>query len=148
MNAAIKDAPVGWTHEGRARHLTLARGLALSGGPFETPGWPERNLHTDIGAANEAGLGAVVASGTQWGGYVVGMLVDLFGRHWFESGELDVKITRSVKIGETLQPKARLENRTPAEGGERIELEVRCDNEEGLPVLLGRAWCTVPAAGG
>jgi len=144
MSPALADASIGWVHEGRPRHLTLARGLALSGGPFDAPGWPDRNLHTDIDAANDAGLSAVVASGTQWGGYVVGMLVDLFGTHWFGSGELDVKITRSVQVGETLVPRAKLEARESVDGGTRYELEVQCLNEAGQHVLTGRAWCTVP----
>ena len=109
MSVSIAHARVEEIFEGKARKLTWARALALSGGPFETPDWPDKNLHTDLKAANDAGLSAVVVSGTQWEGYLVGLLVEMFGMAWFHGGQLDIKIPRSVKIDETVQPKARLE---------------------------------------
>jgi len=139
---------IGEVFEGRARHVTLARALALSGGPFDAPDWPERNLHTDLRAANEAGLAAVVVSGTQWEGYLVGFLAELFGPAWFGRGELDVRITRSVKVGESVRPLAVLAARAPVPEGLRIELEVRCENGDGQPVLAGTAACTLPRTAG
>lgn len=144
MSSSLFKAEIGRTFEGRARQLTWARALALSGGPFDAPKWPERNLHTDLGAANEAGLAEVVVSGTQWEGYLVGFLVELFGMNWFGHGELDIKIPRSVKIGETVQPKARLEQREVQDVGTRIDLSVWCENQTGDQVLVGTAACTLP----
>lgn len=144
MNAVLLNSEIGRVFEGRARHLTLARALALSGGPFDAPEWPEKNLHTDLKAANAAGLAAVVASGTQWEGYLVGFLVELFGTHWFRHGELDIKIPRSVKIDETLQPKARLERHELQGGHVRIVLGVWCENQDGEQVMVGSAACTLP----
>ena len=148
MSAGVRDAEVGSTFEGRVRRLTWARALALSGGPFDAQPWPEKNLHTDLEAANAAGLAAVVVSGTQWEGYLVGFLVELFGMHWFGHGELDIKIPRSVKIDETVQPKARLERREVRGDATRIELSVWCENQNGDQVLVGTAACTLaqPAA--
>ncbi len=143
MSASVLDAEIGSTFEGRARQLTWARALALSGGPFNTPKWPEKNLHTDLEAANEAGLAEVVVSGTQWEGYLVGFLVELFGMSWFGHGELDIKIPRSVKIGETVQPKARLERREIEADATRIDLSVWCENQNGDQVLVGTASCTL-----
>jgi acyl dehydratase len=143
MNPAVLTAEPGHVFEGRARQLTWARALALSGGPFGTPGWPDRNLHTDLEAARATGLSEVVVSGTQWEGYLVGLLVELFGIAWMHHGELDIKIPRSVKIGETLQPKARLESRDGAGGEARIALSVWCENQDGVQVLVGTASCTV-----
>ena len=143
MSPAILDAAVGHLYEGKARKLTLARALALSGGPFDAPGWPDKNLHTDIGAANAAGLSAVVVSGTQWEGYLVGLLVEVFGMAWFQGGALEIKIPRSVKIDETLQPKARVEAREPAQDGTRIRLSVWCENQDGQQVMVGTAACVV-----
>lgn len=148
MNPELFTAPVGHHFAGSPRRLSLARALALSGGAFDTPGWPERNLHTDLGAANAAGLAAVVASGTQFEGYVVSLLVDLFEDHWFRAGELEVKITRSVRVGETLQANARVDGRDGVDGGIRIALAVWCENEDGDAVLVGTAACTVPPSAG
>lgn len=144
MSAGLLKSEPGQVFEGRARQLTLARALALSGGPFDAAVWPEKNLHTDLKAANDAGLAEIVVSGTQWEGYLVGFLAELFGMHWFRHGELDIKIPRSVRIGETLQPKARLETRETQGGALRIALSVWVENQDGAQVLVGTAACTLP----
>lgn len=145
MNGPILDAQVGDLYAGKARQLTWARALALSGGPFGTPGWPEKNLHTDLDAANTAGLSEVVVSGTQWEGYLVGLLVEMFGVGWFSGGRLDVKIPRSVKIGETIQPRARVESVDREGDTVQVLLGVWCENQDGQQVLAGSASCAVQA---
>jgi acyl dehydratase len=147
MSRSILLAQVGDLYAGRARQLTWARALALSGGSLGTPGWPEKNLHTDLEAAKAAGLSAVVVSGTQWEGYLVGFLVELFGIDWFFKGRLDIKIPRSVKIDETVQPKARVEGREHDGDHVRIALSVWCENQDGEQVLVGTASCDLPAPG-
>jgi acyl dehydratase len=144
MTADVRRAKVGTEFRGKARHLTMARALALSGGPLEMPNWPEKNLHTDLAAAEETGLAAVVASGTQWVGYTVGLLVELCGEAWFEYGELEIRITRSVKVGETLQPMAILDARESVPEGLKLQLGVRCENQDGEHVLIGKASCVIP----
>lgn len=139
----LATAAPGAEFAGKARKLTWARALALSGGPFEKPGWPDKNLHTDIRAANDAGLAEVVVSGTQWEGYLIGLMVELFGMAWFAGGEVEIKIPRSVKIDETVQPKARLESREPVAGGTRYRLAVWCDNQDGQQVMVGTATCVM-----
>ena len=144
MSAGLLQSEPGHVVEGRARRLTLASALALSGGTFDAAVWPEKNLHTDLKAANDAGLAEIVVSGTQWEGYLVGLLAELFGMHWFRHGELDIKIPRSVRIGETLQPKARLETRDTQGGALRIALSVWVENQDGAQVLVGTAACALP----
>ena len=146
MNPELLAAAIGHEFAGAPRRLSLARALALSGGAFDTPGWPDRNLHTDLQAANDAGLAAIVASGTQFEGYLLSLLIDLFEDHWLRGGEVDVKITRSVQVGETLRAAARVDGRHDVDGGTRIVLAVRCENEDGAPVLVGTAACTVPSS--
>jgi acyl dehydratase len=126
----------------------MSRALALSGGPFDAPGWPQKNLHTDLEAAKDAGLATVIASGTQFEGYLVSLLMDLFDNHWLRGGQLDVKITRSVRVGETLQAYARLEGREAFDGGTRIALGVWCENQDGHQVLVGSAVGPLPPSSG
>ena len=147
MSAAIKPLQVGETRLGRPRTLSMARALALSGGAFDKPGWPDKNLHTDPVAAADAGLSAVVVSGTQWEGYVVGLLVDTFGAAWFDGGIIDIKIPRSVKIGETLQPGLCLEALIEADGQTRAHVNVWCRNADGEDVMAGTASCVVAHLG-
>jgi len=143
MRLPVLGAKLGQVYAGKARKLTWARALALSGGPLGTPGWPEKNLHTDLKAANEAGLASVVVSGTQWEGYLVGLLVEVLGAAWFAGGALDIKIPRSVKIDETIQPMARLDAREQAGDRVRIAFSVWCENQDGERVLVGTASCAV-----
>jgi acyl dehydratase len=138
------SAEPGRVFEGRPRRLTWARALALSGGPFDAPGWPDKNLHTDPEAARTAGLSEVVVSGTQWEGYLVGLLVELFGLDWMRHGHLDIKIPRSVKIGETIRPRVRLDGREGTEGAVRFTLGIWCENQDAQQVMVGTASCLVP----
>ena len=149
----IGSMEIGNVVSGRRRTLTLARALALSGGAFDNPGWPDRNLHTDAKVAAATGLAEIVVSGTQWEGYLVGLLVELIGVGWFAGGELDIKIPRSVRIGDTVQPHARLVaiNKDDRADPERramaatlVSLEVWCENGEGQQVMVGTARCTIP----
>lgn len=129
---------------GRARKLTMARALALSGGPFDKPGWPDKNLHTDANIAAETGLSAIVVSGTQWEGYAVGLLVEVFGAAWFESGIIDIKIPRSVKVDEIIQPKLQLQDIVDVGDHYSMRLKIWCENERGQEVLVGTASCSIP----
>ncbi|MPZ46514.1 MAG: hypothetical protein GEV05_24630 [Betaproteobacteria bacterium] len=144
MNAELAAASLGTEFRGRPRKLTHARALALSGGPFDLPVWPEKNLHTDRDAAREAGLAEIVVSGTQWVGYTVGLLVELCGPAWFAHGEIEHRITRSVPIDETLMPVATLAARESVPSGVRVVFSVRCENGAGEQVLVGKASCLLP----
>ena len=139
MSAGLASALPGTVFQGRPRTLSLARILAFSGGPLDQPGWPEKNLHTDEERARAAGLDQIIASGTQFQGILLALLVDLFGPAWHKSGILDVKITRSVKVGDRLQPKAKVQGRESGADGERVVLDVWCETDEGVTVLAGTA---------
>ena len=129
MSPSILDLPIaglkpGDSHSGRARTLTRSRILALSGGPLDKPGWPDRNLHTDDAAAQAAGLAEMVVSGTQWEGHMAGFLVETMGVAWFNGGQMNVKIPRSVKVGETLQSKLTLDAIKQNEGRAIAEMTI------------------------
>jgi acyl dehydratase len=124
--------------------LSLARVLALSGGPLGEAGWPQRNLHTDVAKAREAGLGGIIASGTQSEGLLIGFLVELFGERWYAGAELDVRFLKPVSVNETVRPVVRLVTREVVDDRERIMLECWCETNAGERVIDGRATVTVP----
>ena len=144
MQDRITAATDGELFEGRARTLSPARMLAFSGGLFDAAGWPDANLHTDIDKAREAGLEAIIASGTQSEGILLELLVSLFGPNWHRSGVLEAKIIKSVEVGETIQAKARLISRESAGKGERIVLDAWCENGRGEKVIVGTASALAP----
>ena len=117
--------------------------LAFSGGPIDTPEWPAKNLHTDLEKAAEAGLSAPIASGIQYEGHLVELLLRLFGDAWLREGVLQVKYPRTVAAGDAVQPMARVTARS-AEGDKvGVELEVWCQRTNEEKVLVGTALCSV-----
>tara|TARA_A100001037_G_C15089927_1_gene608545 strand:+ start:717 stop:1181 length:465 start_codon:yes stop_codon:yes gene_type:complete len=139
----LETPAAGDLFEGPVRRLTLARMLAFSGGSFDSPRWPQANLHTDAGKAREFGLASIIASGTQSEGILLGLMVSLFGRDWHRKGVLDAKMTSSVYVNDTIQAKARLESRDVKPEGEHFVLEVWCENGHGEKIIVGQAEATL-----
>lgn len=139
----LKTAAAGEMFEGRLLTLSLSRILAFSGGPFDMPEWPDKNLHTDLVKAKEAGLGGIIGSGTQFEGLLIDLMVDLFGEAWYGSGCIEAKITKSIYVGQTVQAKAAVSDRQSSPDGERIHLDVWCENGAGEKVLAGTASALV-----
>lgn len=131
---------------GRPRLMSLGRVLALSGGAFAKPGWPDKNLHTDLAAAQAAGLSTIVVSGTQWEGHIVGLLIETVGLAWFEGGTVDIKLPRSVRVDETLIPSLRLEAIIDQDGRRVAQFSVAVCNGDGDQVLVGSASAPLPRA--
>jgi acyl dehydratase len=129
---------------GRMRGLSTGRILAFSGGPLESAGWPAKNLHTDVAKAAEAGLEAPIASGIQFEGDVIRLLIELFGDAWFAGGKLHVKYPRPVYAGTSLRPCARVKSKRSTDSGTLVELEVWCETPEKEVVLIGTASCVEP----
>ena len=120
---------------GRSLKFTLARVLAFSGGKFDEPGWPQRNLHTDADKAREAGLPGIIASGTQFEGLLLSHLVDRLGDAWYAGGSLDAKIIKSLYVDDVVTPVSQVKSINAKE----IELDVWCENQRGEKTLVGQA---------
>jgi len=144
MSLPILTMKPGESRAGKLHIMTLARVLALSGGPIDKPNWPDRNLHTDEEAARSNGLSEIVVSGTQWEGHLVSLLVETFGVGWFTGGRISVKVPRSVKVGETLQARLTLDRITQQDGTATAEMTVWCENADGQQCLIGTATCPMP----
>jgi len=147
MSLPILSMQPGDQRVGRPRLMSLGRVLALSGGPFAKPGWPDKNLHTDMAAAQSAGLSTIVVSGTQWEGHIVGLLINTVGMAWFEGGTVDIKLPRSVRVDEVLTPSLRLEALAERDGRTIAQFSVAVTNGDGEQVLVGTASAPVPRDG-
>ena len=143
-SSAIDHAEIGRVFPGPRYHLSIERVLAFSGGPFSMPNWPNRNLHTDLEKAQEAGLSGIIVSATQFEGYLVDLLVELFGDSWFTTGTIETRIPKSLMLGDFVQPKAVL--REVSDDGETrsFTMNVSCENQLGEQVLIGMASCRLP----
>ncbi|MEO8740106.1 MAG: MaoC family dehydratase [Casimicrobiaceae bacterium] len=124
--------------------MTLARVLAFSGGAFDEPGWPQRNLHTDLAMAQEAGLDAIIASGTQSEGLLLGLLVATFGTAWHERGSIELRFLKPVRVGDTVRPKLQWTSLDAGHDALRFATACWCERDNGERVLEGTATCTLP----
>ena len=100
------ETPVGHTVTGRTKKVTSYRTWLFSGGWPRFDGWPAKNVHTDLAAAQASGLPTRAASGAMCLGYLTEMLVDLFGEQWLRHGELTSKFIGIVDAGDDIVSKA------------------------------------------
>lgn len=141
----LQNAKIGQSFVGSEHHLTLERVFAFSGGPFSRPRWPDRNLHTDTAKAKEAGLPGIIVSATQFQGFLIDLLIDLFGEDWFTTGTIETRVPKSLMLGDTVQAKVVLHAVEPSADVVTYKMDIFCDNQNGEHVLVGTASCRVPA---
>jgi len=139
MALITKDTQIGATFSGKTKYLGWERLLAFSGGPLGHAGWPQKNIHTDPEFARSFGLPSVAASATQFTGYVVDLLLDLFGIAWLSQGQMDVKFIGLVGADDKLISKAQVQSREPRDGAIQFTLTVCCEKTDGTKVLVGSA---------
>ena len=128
---------IGQEIHGRPYTLTLERLLAFSGGPLSASDWPARNLHTDGEMAAEAGFDAPIASGIQYEGHALRLLLEVFGEAWSRHGTLRTKYVRPVPVGDTVRTWLTVAG--IADG--LCTMDVRCVKADGEPALVGTATC-------
>jgi len=140
---AMSRFATGGVVAGRPFEMSLARVLAFSGGAFDEPGWPHRNLHTDITQAREAGLESIIASGTQSEGLLLGLMVSVFGAAWHHSGQLELRFLKPVRVGDTVLPKLQWTSRDASGEGIRYAATCWCENGAAERVIDCAASCIV-----
>lgn len=132
----------------RPKRITMERLWTFSGGPFAQEGWPRKNLHTHQETALAQGLPKLATSGTQYQGYVLQLLLELFGDDWFYHGTMTAKFVAMVDAGETLTAKAAVRSREAIDNCVKFTLDVWCENQQGEKALVGSATGMVPALSG
>ena len=144
MAIVTKDTKKGEVFTGKPKKVNWERIWTFSGGPFNAEGWPRKNIHTDLEFATACGLPSKVAtSATQFQGYVVQLMIDLFGMEWLSYGTMDVKFIRIVNAGDTLLARAELQSKEIEDDVTTFTLNVDCENQRGEKVLVGLATgCT------
>jgi acyl dehydratase len=139
MTGLDADTDTGAEFRGRPHTLSPARMRAFSGGPLEMDGWPLVNIHTDLAHAQSCGLEKRNASGTQWQGYIIQMMLGLFGSGWLSHGTIETKYIRMVLEDDTVTPWATVTGRETVAGGIRFTFNIGCDNQRDETVLAGTA---------
>ncbi len=143
MSLMTAVTPVGAAFSGKPRRVTWERTWAYGGGPFAQQGWPAQNIHTDAQYARSVGLAEPNVAGTQTQGYIVQLLIELFGEQWLSHGKLyDLKFIRPIPIGATIQVHAQVLSRESDEAAIKYTLAVRCliHNSEETVIARAMGW--------
>jgi acyl dehydratase len=132
-----RDAPEGSEFAGRLRTVSLERINFFSGGYPKGPNWPAKNIHTDLETAKKCGLETVAASGAMFEGYLVDLMIDLFGAEWLNYGMMTLAFINVVNKNDTLVPKGVVRSKEVV--GSRVEFRVDlwCENQYGTKVVVG-----------
>jgi acyl dehydratase len=139
MAIITRDIQEGHQFSGKSKKITEERVYAFSGGFPKGPGWPQKNIHTNLEFARRCGLSDRNASGSMFEGYLTELMIDLFGENWLREGKLELVFIRMVLIGDTLLPKAVVQSKRMEDSGTGFVLEVWCENQHGDKVVVGTA---------
>ena len=106
-----------------------------------------RSIHTDPDWARQKGFRAPLAQGMMSTAYVSEMMVAFLGEGFVQGGRMAVKFIKPVFVGDTLTLHGVVRDMQPAEAGRmRIEVEVWCENQDGVKTMVGEASGLAAAA--
>ncbi|OEV12398.1 MaoC family dehydratase [Streptomyces nanshensis] len=100
---------------------------------FSWAGRGYANVHTHREKALAAGLDRTIVQAQQQTGFIVSHLVEIFGKSFFTSGELDLRFVSPVFVGDELTTGGAVSG----VHGDRLELEVWVDKADGTRSALG-----------
>ncbi|WPB88305.1 MaoC/PaaZ C-terminal domain-containing protein [Streptomyces malaysiensis] len=106
---------------------------------FSWAGRGYANVHTHPEKAAASGLDRTIVQAQQQTGLIVANLVDIFGKTFFTSGELDLRFVSPAFVGDELTTGGAV----VAVTGDRLDLEVWVDKADGTRTALGWASARV-----
>lgn len=95
------------------------------------------SIHTDRDVAGESGLKGTVAQGLMVATYLSEWATDLFGPAWFQTGWMSLSFVAPLFAEDTVSLFGVVTDVTPSEAGDRIELEVWAQNQDGQNAVVG-----------
>ena len=143
MAVITRDTPEGFEVSGNLKTVIEERVYAFSGGFLQDPGFPKKNIHTDLEFAQSCGLKTRAASGAMFESYLVELMIDLFGEDWLRYGKMNLTFIAIVDPGDTLVPRAVVKSRQAEDSGVGFVMDVWCENQHGEKVVVGTATGSV-----
>ena len=98
-----------------------------------------RSIHTDPEWARAKGFAAPLAQGMMSTAYVSEMMVAFLGEGFVQGGRMAVKFIKPVLVGDTLTLHGCVRGTLPEGERTRIEVEVWCENQDGVKTMVGEA---------
>jgi acyl dehydratase len=134
LTVAVHGAPAGSAIPARTVSFTQDQMSVFS--------WAGRgyaNVHTAPEKAADSGLDRTIVQAQQQTGFIIANLVDVFGKAFFTSGELDLRFVSPAFVGDELTTSGAV----AAVTGDRLDLEVWVDRADGTRTALGWASARV-----
>ena len=139
-----KNAEVGESFIGTNRVVGFERLTTFSGGPLSlAPEWPKMNHHTTYDYAKKRGARTIFASGTQYQGYLVAMLIDMFGMDFLTTGNLSFKIIKFVFQDDIITPAFTITANEEGDDGVTYGIDLWTHNQDWHKTMLGTGTFSV-----
>jgi len=139
MSLLTVGTQIGTEFTGKIKTITEERVYSFSGGFPRGPEWPKKTIHTNIDVASRCGLKKRMASGAMFEGYLIELMIDLFGERWLSKGKMTLKFIAQVSPGDTLVAKAIIESKETANSTTKYKLNLWCENQNAQKVVIGSA---------
>ncbi len=104
----------------------------------------KRDQHTDPAIALSLGRPGIVAQGPHSSALVQELLTEELGGSWMRDGSLEILYRKMVVAEDTITARGRVTAVEPLADGDRLTLEVWCENQRGDTTLSGTATVLVP----
>lgn len=98
-----------------------------------------KNIHTEIAVAHKANMRTTLAQGMMETCWTSEMLARFFGPSWLSSGWIRMVYLQPVYENDRITCRAVVKDRKPDGDGTSLELEVWCENQDGLMTAAGWA---------
>ncbi len=144
---AITDYVVGDELSGPVRPFTTERigwySIGMLSAATGTLQPIQHNIHTDDEYARSQGLPAAIADGMHSTNWLSSMMADHFGAHYVARGALRTKFIKPTYANVPVTARGTITQRTEQAGELRFELEVWCEDAQGVKLTVGDASVVV-----
>lgn len=137
------DTQEGYEFTGKSRTVSINRVNFFSGGFPQGTHWPAKNIHTDLESARKCGLQTLAVSGAMFEGYLIDLMIEIFGESWFKGGKMDLVFLMPVDKDEVLIPKAKVQTKKQSDKQVDFTLQIWCENSDGAEVTVGTAYGSI-----
>ncbi len=145
MTTSIQTVSVGDQLQPVVQTMTLQKMRLYSGwSPGARYEDYRRNQHTDEEAAARVGRPKPIAQCLHVMALLQEMLLNAYGEHWLVRGKLDVRCISMILQDDVITARGKVVARTQEGDKARLEVEVWCDNNQDVKVMLGTALVLVP----
>lgn len=96
-------------------------------------------IHIDSAFAGNTALGGTIAHGMLILAYLSQMMSSAFGRHWLNTGKLNVRFKAPARPGDTVTAAGKVSKIDKSKDRVSVNCNVLCKNQKGVVIITGDA---------